>query len=150
MYLGYSHHIEVENKHIFHFISRLEILLAIFMPVFLNQDFSTTTQNNITFFLLFDFFSEKYEHFSGVWIKSCLYLFATVVTVSIAFEWLYFGFHKSIFHHITDASELVAAYLCCTLIIFQFYAFHFEPSHLHNLVHDMKTTITNSKPTVLA
>ncbi|CAF0868770.1 unnamed protein product [Adineta steineri] len=122
-------HIDAENKDIFHFISRLDVILALFIPIFLNADFSTTTRDNIAFFLLFDFFSEKYEHFHRAWIKACLYLFAAVTTVSIACEWLYFGFHTDIFHQITDISELVAACFCYTLIIMQFFPYHFKSSY---------------------
>ncbi|CAF0770584.1 unnamed protein product [Adineta steineri] len=137
-------HIEVENKHIFHFISRLDVILALFIPVFLNEDFSTTTRDNIAFFLLFDFFSEKYEHFSSIWIKACLYLFAAVTTVSIACEWLYFGFHTDIFHQITDVAELVGACLCNSLIIMQFFPYHFKPRHLQEMVHRLQVVVVGT------
>ncbi|CAF0808359.1 unnamed protein product [Adineta steineri] len=134
-------HIDAENKDIFHFISRLDVILALFIPIFLNADFSTTTRDNIAFFLLFDFFSEKYEHFNRAWIKACLYLFAAVTTVSIACEWLYFGFHTNIFHQITDISELVAACFCYTLIIMQFFPYHFKPRRVQKIAHQVQDAV---------
>jgi hypothetical protein len=122
-------HIEVGNKHIFHFISRLEVILAIFIPIFLSQEFSTITRNNIAFFLLFDFFAEKYKRFSGIWIKSCLYLFVTAVTVSAAAEWLYFTFKQDTYEYITDVAELVSACFCYAFIIMQFFNHHFKEEY---------------------
>jgi hypothetical protein len=40
----------VENKHLFHFMSRLEIILAIFIPFFINKNFTTLTKDSIAFF----------------------------------------------------------------------------------------------------
>ena len=137
-----DHHIIVENKHIFHFISRLEVILAIFIPVFINQELTTITHHNIAFFLLFDFFSEIYERFRTGWIKWCLYLFVIAVTISVTCEWLYFGSRQHIYESITDVSELVAACLCDTLIIMQFHQFHFHPVHV-----DIEET---SIPTIIA
>jgi hypothetical protein len=130
VYRRFDHHIEVENKHIFHFISRLEVILAIFIPIFINQEFSTIQRDNIAFFLLFDFFSEKYGRFNGIWIKSCLYFFVTSVTVSVASEWLYFHFKQHTFEYVCDISEFVSGCLCYLLIIMQFYDFHFKPHSL--------------------
>ncbi|CAF0868731.1 unnamed protein product [Adineta steineri] len=137
-------HIEVENKHIFHFISRLDVILALFIPVFLNKDLSTTTRDSIAFFLLFDFFSEKYEHFSSIWIKACLYLFAAVTTISIACEWLYFRFDEDVFNSITDIAELVAGCLCNSLIIMQFFPYHFKPRHLQEMAHQSQVAVVGT------
>ena len=130
VYKQLDHHIIVKNKHIFHFISRLEIILAIFIPIFINQELTTITRHNIAFFLLFDFFSEIYERFRTGWIKWCLYLFVVAVTISVTCEWLYFHFTEHISESITDVSELVAACLCDTLIIMQFHQFHFHPVYV--------------------
>jgi hypothetical protein len=150
VYRRLDYNIEVENKHIFHFISRLEVILAIFIPVFLSRNFSTITRDNIAFFLLFDFFSEKYERFSGAWIKSCLYLFVAVVTAAVATEWLYFSFNDHTFEYITDISELVAACFCDTLIIMQFYTFHFKPNYLKDIVREVQVINANDKPITAA
>ena len=143
-------HIEMDNKHIFHFISRLEVILAIFIPIFLSQDYSTTSRDNIAFFLLFDFFSEKYESFKGVWIKSCLYLFVTAVTVSVAFEWLYFVFHNLKFECVTDVSELTAACLCYILIIMQFFPHHFKRDPSENNPEPLSIIVIDTKPAMTA
>lgn len=137
--------IEVENKHIFHFISRLEIILAIFIPMFINQDFTTITRDNIAFFLLFDFFSDQYERFNSIWIKSCLYLFVTSVTISVASEWLYFGFKKHAFEYVTDISELAAAAFCNLLIIMQFFKFHFKQPTSQDDLQQLEITIIDDK-----
>jgi hypothetical protein len=139
-------HIEVENKHIFHFLSRLEVILAIFIPVFINPEYSTITRDNIAFFLLFDFFSEKYERFSGIWIKSCLYLFVATVTASVASEWLYFTFKNHTFEYITDISELVSACFCYILIIMQFFEFNFKSHSSQDIPEKLDISIIDSKP----
>lgn len=126
VYRQLDYFIDVKNKHIFHFISRLEFMLAIFIPVFINQDYTTITRDNIAFFLLFDFFSETYEKFKGAWIKSCLYLFVTFVTVSVSTEWLYVGFKNYKFEQIMEVSELIAGCFCYALIIMQFFGYHFK------------------------
>jgi hypothetical protein len=149
VYRRLDYHIEVEHKHIFHFISRLEVILAIFIPIFLNQSFSTTTRDNIAFFLLFDFFSEKYERFSGIWIKSCLYLFVAAVTVSVGSEWLYFSFKDHTLEY-TDVAELISGYLCDTLIIMQFFAFHFRPQYLKGIVCEVQAINHSDRPIVAA
>jgi hypothetical protein len=139
-------YIEVENKHIFHFISRLEVILAIFIPVFINQEYSTITRDNIAFFLLFDFFSEKYEHFHGIWIKSCLYLFVATVTTSVASEWLYFVFKQHKFEYISYASELAAAGFCYIFIIMQFFKFHFKRSSSLDVPEELQIAVIGTEP----
>lgn len=126
VYRQLDYYIDVKNKHIFHFISRLEFMLAIFIPVFINNEYTTITRDNIAFFLLFDFFSETYELFKGAWIKSCLYLFVTFVTISVSTEWLYVGFKNHKFEQIMEVSELIAGCLCYALIIMQFFGRHFK------------------------
>ncbi len=146
VYYELNHHIEVENKHIFHFISRLEVILAIFIPIFINQELSTITRNSIAFFLLFDFFSEQYERFNGVWIKSCLYFFVAAVTTSVASEWLYFRFQTYICEQVTDVSELVAACFCYTLIIMQFFNYHFKRHSPLDSTEQLQISVIDTKP----
>ena len=150
VYRGLDPHIEVHNKHIFHFISRLEVILAIFIPIFLNQEYSTINRDSIAFFLLFDFFSEEYESFKGVWIKSTLYLFVTAVTVSVASEWLYFGFHDHIFEYITDVSELTAGCLCYTFIIMQFFQYHFKQHDSEDSTEPLSIRVIDTRLPVVA
>ena len=147
-----KHRIEVKNKHIFHFISRLEFLLAVLIPVFLNQEYSTITRDNIAFFLLFDFFSEAYEHFKGPWIKSCLYLFVTFVTVSAATEWLYVLFKNHIFEQIMEMSELIGGCFCYALIIMQFFVRYFKQDSPRGSVETrrMYVSVADSRLSVLA
>jgi len=146
VYRELNHHIEVENKHIFHFISRLEVILAIFIPIFINQEFSTITRDNIAFFLLFDFFSEKYERFNGVWIKSCLYFFVAAVTSSVASEWLYFRLRSHTCDQVTDVSELIAACFCYTLIIMQFFNYHFKGNSPVDSIEQLQISVIDTKP----
>ncbi|CAF2352996.1 unnamed protein product [Rotaria sp. Silwood2] len=120
----------VENKHLFHFMSRLEIILAVFLPFFVSKNFTSLTQNSIAFFLLFDFFSDSYVRFRGVWIKFALYLFVTTVTLTVATEWLYFATKIHFYEQISAISELVSAYLCVLLIILQFFPHHFTPTNI--------------------
>jgi hypothetical protein len=140
----------MENRHIFHFISRLEVILALFIPIFINQDLSTITRDNIAFFLLFDFFAEKYERFNGVWIKSCLYLFVIAVTASVASEWLYFGSKSHTCDYVTDVSELVSACFCYTLIIMQFFKYHFKRDSSMDSTEQLQITVIDNKPVVSA
>lgn len=126
----------VENKHLFHFMSRLEIILAIFIPFFTSEKFVTVTRDSIAFFLLFDFFSESYSRFRGVWIKSALYLFVATVTVAVATEWLYFAKKLHFYEQISAVSELISACLCSLLIILQFFPYHFTPLNVTKIARE--------------
>ena len=114
----------VESKHFFHFISRLEMLLAIFIPFFLNNISITLTKHSIAFFLLFDFFSDSYSRFQGFWIKAVLYLFVCTVTVCVASEWVFKNDHLHVYEIVSSVFELVSGCLCDILIIFQFIPYH--------------------------
>ncbi|CAF0979868.1 unnamed protein product [Rotaria sordida] len=142
----------VENKHLFHFMSRLEIILAIFLPFFISKKFRTLTQNSIAFYLLFDFFSDSYVRFHSIWIKSALYLFVTTVTITVATECVYFAVQLHIYEQISAISELVSACLCNLLIILQFFPYHFTPINMIKISQEcfgyqqhlnMYTKITN-------
>lgn len=126
----------VENKHLFHFMSRLEIILAIFIPIFISKSFTTITRDSIAFFLLFDFFSGSYVRFQGVWIKSTLYLFVATVTTAVATEWLYIVEKVHYYEQMSAISELISASLCNILIILQFFPYHFTPIHITKIARD--------------
>ena len=126
----------VENKHLFHFMSRLETLLAIFIPFFTSKSFVTLTKDSIAFFLLFDFFSGSYSRFRGTWIKLTLYLCVGTVTVAVAAEWLYFAKGHHYFEQISAISELLSACLCNTLIILQFFSSQFAPIHTTQITRE--------------
>jgi hypothetical protein len=117
----------VESKHLFHFISRLEVILAIFIPFFINNMSITLTKHSVAFFLLFDFFSDSYTRFHGFWIKSVLYLFVCTVTVCVASEWIYSNADGDVYDIVSSVFELVSACLCNTLIILQFIPYHLTP-----------------------
>jgi len=144
----------VESQHLFKFISRLEIILAIFIPFFLNNQSATLTKDSIAFFLLFDFFSESYSRFQGFWIKAFLYLFVCTVTVCVAAEWIFANEHVHTEEVIASIFEFLSACLCDTLIIFQFIPYHFKPRGIaeiarqalifqQKLATDLKTTETD-------
>ncbi|CAF1291464.1 unnamed protein product [Adineta steineri] len=126
----------VENKHLFHFMSRLEIILAIFLPFFISTNYTTLTTDSIAFFLLFDFFSESYTRFQGIWIKSILYVFVATVTASVATEWLYFVQKEHYFEQISAVTELISAVLCNLLIILQFFPYHFTPMNIFKIARE--------------
>jgi len=136
VYNDYESHIVVENKHLFHFMSRLEVILTIFIPVYMNVKYTSLTRNIIAYFLLFDFFSDSYSRFQGIWIKSALYLFATTTTISVATEWFYFNHQTHLYEEISLISELVATILCDTIIILQFFPFHFKTQHVQNIARE--------------
>jgi hypothetical protein len=126
----------VENKHLFHFMSRLETILAIFLPFFISKRFTTLTKDSIAFFILFDFFSGSYARFQGIWIKSTLYLFVATVTIAVATEWLYFTNKLHYHEQISAISELISACLCNLLIILQFFPYHFTPIHIAKIARE--------------
>ncbi|CAF4503377.1 unnamed protein product [Rotaria sp. Silwood2] len=107
----YESRIVVENKHLFHFMSRLEVILTIYIPVFMKVQYTSLTRHMIAYFLLFDFFSDSYSRFQGIWIKSALYLFATTTTISVATEWFYFNHKIALYEEISYLSELFATIL---------------------------------------
>jgi hypothetical protein len=137
VYNDYESHIVVENKHLFHFMSRLEVILTIFIPVYMDHKYTSLTRNIIAYFLLFDFFSDSYSRFQGVWIKSALYLFATTTTISVATEWFYYNHSQThLFEEISLISELFATILCDTIVILQFFPFHFKTQHVQNIARE--------------
>lgn len=130
VYYDYDFLIVVENQHLFHFMSRLEVILTIFIPMYLSFNFESYTRNTIAYFLLFDFFSDAYSRFQGVWIKSALYMFVATVTVAVASEWFYFNDHKHAYEMTSFIAEVISAFLCDTIILLQFFPFHFKTERI--------------------
>ncbi|UJR38034.1 hypothetical protein I4U23_030716 [Adineta vaga] len=126
----------VESKHLFHFISRLEVILAIFIPFFIHNMSVTLTKHSIAFFLLFEFFSDSYVRFQGFWIKSNLYVFVCTVTVCVASEWVYSSEHNEVFELLSSSFELISGILCNTLIILQFSPYHFKPMSISKIARE--------------
>lgn len=133
VYYDFESHIIVENDHLFHFMSRLEVILTIFIPMYLNFNFESYTRNTIAYFLLFDFFSDSYSRFQGIWIKSALYLFVATVTIAVASEWFYFNDHRHVYEMISFIAEIISAFLCDTIIILQFFPFHFKTERIFDI-----------------
>jgi hypothetical protein len=148
----------LESKHLFAFITRLEIILAIFIPFFLNNQSITLTKHSIAFFLLFEFFAESYHRFHGLWIKVTLYLFVCTVTVCVACEWIFETSHVEIQEVISSVFEFISGCLCDMIIIFQFIPYHFKPEIIMDIARtafvlrqkaeaDLQANGTNSQRT---
>lgn len=118
-------HMAIEQRHLFHFISRLEVILAIFIPVFFDTRLITLTKDNIAFYILFDFFAEYYHRFRSLSIKATLYVFVIAVTASVATEWIHIAKHESKYEIASLVCEVTAACLCYTLIVLQFFPRNF-------------------------
>ena len=118
-------HMAIEQRHLFRFISRLEVILAIFIPVFFNRNLVTLTKDNIAFYILFDFFAEYYHCFRGIAIKAVLYIFVITVTASVTTEWVHVVKHETIYEMASSICELIASCLCYILIIMQFFPNNF-------------------------
>jgi hypothetical protein len=118
-------HMAIEQRHLFHFISRLEIILAIFIPIFFDIRLITLTKDNIAFYILFDFFAEYYHRFRGVKIKAVLYLFVVTVTASVATEWIHIAKREQKYEIASLICEITAACLCYSLIVMQFFPKYF-------------------------
>ena len=122
---GLRVHIPLEQEYLFHFISRLEVIFGLFIPVFFNEELTTLTRDNIAFYILFDFFAQSYHRFRGTTIKATLYLFVIVVTASVATEWIYVATHKKRFDKASVLCEIVAACFCYAFILMQFFPGNF-------------------------
>lgn len=149
---GLRVHMPLEQEHLFHFISRLEVILAIFIPVFFDTRLITLTRDNIAFYILFDFFAESYHRFYGVTIRATLYLFVVAVTASVATEWIHIANHKIGFEIASLICELVAACLCYALIVMQFFPRNFvvrkkrKSKNLRSFMSSITTTHTYDPP----
>lgn len=131
-------HIPLEQEHLFHFISRLEVILAIFIPVFFDTRLITLTRDNIAFYILFDFFAESYHRFAGVKMKATLYIFVVAVTASVGTEWMHIAKHEKRFEIASLICELVAACLCYSLIVMQFFPSNFTKRKKRRNAHVRK------------
>ncbi|CAF0800595.1 unnamed protein product [Adineta ricciae] len=122
---GLHIHIAMKQEHLFHFISRLEVILAIFIPVFFDTRLVTLTRDNIAFYILFDFFAESYHRFNGVRMKAVLYVFVITVTASVATEWIHITRREKPYEIASLVCEIIAACLCYALIVMQFFPSNF-------------------------
>ncbi|CAF3285428.1 unnamed protein product [Rotaria socialis] len=118
-------HMAIEQRHLFRFISRLEVILAIFIPIFFDTRFITLTRDNIAFYILFDFFAEYYHRFHGLRVKAVLYVFVGTVTASVTLEWIHLVKHDKNYEIASSLCELLASCLCYSLIIMQFFPNNF-------------------------
>ncbi|CAF3518111.1 unnamed protein product [Adineta steineri] len=123
---GLRVHMPIKQEHLFSFISRLELILAIFIPIFLDSNHIKLTRDNIAFYILFDFFAESYSRFAGVRMKTILYIFVVTVTASVTTEWIHIAKHEKIFDIASLICELVAACFCYSLIVMQFFPSNFK------------------------
>ena len=149
---GLRVHMPLEQEHLFHFISRLEVILAIFIPVFFDTHLITLTRDNIAFYILFDFFAESYYRFYGVTIRATLYVFVIAVTASVTTEWIHIANHKASYEIASLICELVAACLCYALIVMQFFPRNFiarkkrKNKHVRSVLSSIATSHTYDPP----
>ncbi|CAF2848347.1 unnamed protein product [Rotaria sp. Silwood2] len=144
---GLHVHVPLEQEHLFNFISRLEVILALFIPVFFDTHLVTLTRDNIAFYILFDFFAESYQRFRGIAIKSTLYIFVVIVTVSVATEWLHIAKHEYKFEIASIISEIIAACFCYAFIVMQFFPGNFIRRKNRKYRHRARTLSTVSSNT---
>lgn len=118
----YSPLICVQHKALFSVISRLEMILAILVPIFAQENLVRRTVANISLFILYDFFSAYYQWFS-LRLKWVLWLFVVFITTSVVNEWLYFVNRQwRVCDQISTGMELLAEGACCLVILWQFRA----------------------------
>jgi hypothetical protein len=110
----------VQHKALFNVISRLEVILAILVPIFAQENLVKRTVSNISLFILYDFFSDYYYWFTFR-LKWALWLFVVFITISVVNEWLYFVNHQwRLCDQISTGMEFLAECACCLVIIWQF------------------------------
>ena len=118
----------VQHKALFSVISRLEVILAILVPIFAQENLVKRTVANISLFILYDFFSVYYQWFNRR-LKWSLWLFVLLISISVVHEWLYFvNHHWRLCDQISTGMELLAEGACCLLILWQFHAPISEPT----------------------
>lgn len=126
----------VQHKVLFSVISRLEVILAILVPIFSQQDLVKRTVANISLFILYDFFSDYYHLFT-LRLKWTLWLLVVFITISVVNEWLYFVNHQwRLCDLISTGLEFLAECSCCLLILWQF-----KPSLIRLPTTDQTLTI---------
>ncbi len=117
---SYTPLICIQHKALFSVISRLEVILAILVPIFAQQNLVKRTVANIGLFILYDFFSVYYHQFT-LRLKWALWLFVVFITISVVNEWLYFVNHQwRLCDQISTGMELLAEGACCLVILWQF------------------------------
>ncbi|UJR18268.1 hypothetical protein I4U23_005171 [Adineta vaga] len=123
---GQYHNIQIRNKHFFHFISQLEIILAIYIPTFGLSEVQTISRSSVAFFLLFDFFTGDYDRFHGLLIKFILHLFVGTVTASVALEFVFISVRLHGYEHASIIADVVSFYLFFLFILLQFHDNNFK------------------------
>ena len=141
---GLRVHMPIKQEHLFHFISRLEIILAIFIPVFFDTRLITLTKDNIAFYILFDFFAESYHRFRGITMKATLYIFVVIVTASVATEWIHIAKHEKKYEIVSLICELIASCFCYSLIVMQFFPRNFISKKKRKSKHVLSVPSTSS------
>lgn len=110
----------IQHKALFSVISRLEVILAILVPIFSQEKLVQRTVANISLFILYDFFSEYYALFT-LRLKSALWLFVVFISISVVHEWLYFVNREwRLCDNMSIGFELLAEMACCLVIVWQF------------------------------
>ena len=54
----------------------------------------------------------------------------------MATEWFYFNSSTYVYDQVSLIAELVSAVLCVTIILLQFFAFHFKSDHVKNILRE--------------
>ncbi|CAF0875067.1 unnamed protein product [Adineta steineri] len=117
---SYNPLICIQHKALFNVISRLEVILAILVPIFAQEDLIKRTVANISLFILYDFIS-VYYHLFTLRLKWALWLFVVFITISVVNEWLYFVNHQCrLCDQISTGFEFLAECACCLVILWQF------------------------------
>jgi len=117
---SYNPLICVQHKALFSVISRLEVILAMLVPIFAQENLVKRTVSNIGLFILYDFFS-AYYHLFTLKLKWALWLFVVFITISVVNEWLYFVNHEwRLCDQLSTGMELLAECSCCLVILWQF------------------------------
>ncbi|CAF1173252.1 unnamed protein product [Adineta steineri] len=125
--LGRYHYIQIRNQHFFHFISQLEIILAIYISIYGLSEIKTISRSNVAFFLLFDFFTGDYDRFHGLLIKVVLHIFVACVTASVTLEFIFVSVRLHGYENASYILDVVSAYIFFLFIFLQFHHVNFKP-----------------------
>jgi hypothetical protein len=67
----------------------------------------------------------------------------TTVTVAVATEWFYFNNKDHTYETASLVAEVISAFLCNTIIILQFFPYHFKTQHLQHIVREALVSMKN-------
>ncbi|CAF0860644.1 unnamed protein product [Adineta ricciae] len=128
---GKFHNVQIRNKHFFHFISQLEIILAIYISIYGISHLETISRSSVAFFLLFDFFTGDYDRFHGLLIKAVLHIFVATVTASVVLEFVSVSVESHGYEYASIIADVVSFYFFIWFIFLQFNRRNFkqEPRH---------------------